>query len=145
MNSFSHYAFGAAMEWAYSALAGIAPLEPGYRRILIHPRPSFTAPREGTPAITWVRAHHDAAPGRIATAWRINGNRFELDLTVPPNTRAEVRLPTPDAASVTEGGQPVTAVAGLTALAPIDGEARLEVPAGRYHFIATLPLRTAHP
>lgn len=145
MNSFSHYAFGAVMEWAYGSLAGITAQEPGFRRILIRPRPPANAPREGTPAITWVRAHHDAVPGRITTAWRIDGNRFELEVTVPPNTRAEVRLPTADAASVTEGGKPIAAVAGLKALTPVDGDARVEVPAGRYHFSAALPLRTAQP
>jgi alpha-L-rhamnosidase len=34
MTSFNHYALGAVADWMHRVVAGIAPLEPGYRRIL---------------------------------------------------------------------------------------------------------------
>lgn len=39
MNSFNHYAYGAIGEWLYSTIAGVAPEEPGFRRIRIAPIP----------------------------------------------------------------------------------------------------------
>ena len=45
MNSFNHYAFGSVMGWIYETAAGIRPLEPGYRRYAIDPKPD---PRLGS-------------------------------------------------------------------------------------------------
>ena len=39
MKSFNHYAYGAIGEWLYSTIAGVAPEEPGFRRIRIAPIP----------------------------------------------------------------------------------------------------------
>ena len=41
MNSFNHYAYGAIGEWMYRTMAGIEidPKQPGYKHILIQPRP----------------------------------------------------------------------------------------------------------
>ena len=95
MNSFSHYAFGAVTEWMMSTLAGIAPAEPGYATILLHPHfPSVTATGE-TEAISWVRAHHDCPRGRISIHWKKNPDGSLLyEASIPPNTTAELVLPT---------------------------------------------------
>ena len=39
MTSFNHYALGAVADWMHRTIGGIAPLEPGYSRVLIAPRP----------------------------------------------------------------------------------------------------------
>ena len=39
MTSFNHYAFGAVADWMHRSVGGLAPLEPGYRRILVAPQP----------------------------------------------------------------------------------------------------------
>ena len=94
MNSFSHYAFGAVTEWMMSTLAGIAPAEPGYSKILLHPHfPSKDATDE-TESISWVKAHHDSPFGRIAVSWKRNADGSLLyEATIPPNTTAELMLP----------------------------------------------------
>jgi alpha-L-rhamnosidase len=43
--------------------------------------------------ITWAQARHDSPYGRIESAWRLDAGQFELSLTVPPGTTAEVVLP----------------------------------------------------
>ena len=47
MTSFNHYAFGAVADWLHRTVAGLAPAEPGYRRLEIRPLPggSFTHAR----------------------------------------------------------------------------------------------------
>jgi alpha-L-rhamnosidase len=69
----------------YRVAAGINPAEPGYRRVLFAPRPGGS--------LTNVRAAHDSVRGRIASEWRIDGGRFKLQVDVPANTRATVRMP----------------------------------------------------
>ena len=94
MNSFSHYAFGAVTEWMMNTLAGIAPAEPGYSKIRLHPRfPSANATSE-TETISWIKAHHDSPHGRIAIHWkRQDDGSLLYEATIPPNTTAELTLP----------------------------------------------------
>jgi len=92
MNSFSHYAFGAVTEWMMTTLAGIAPAEPGYAKIRLHPHFPTAAP--GAEPITWVKAHHDSPYGRISVSWKREANGSLLyEATIPPNTTAELTLP----------------------------------------------------
>ncbi|MGN6672952.1 MAG: family 78 glycoside hydrolase catalytic domain, partial [Thermomicrobiales bacterium] len=39
MTSFNHYALGAVADWLHRTVGGLAPAEPGYRRIEIRPQP----------------------------------------------------------------------------------------------------------
>ncbi|MCH8980225.1 MAG: family 78 glycoside hydrolase catalytic domain, partial [Armatimonadetes bacterium] len=84
MNSFSHCAFGAVGQFMFETIAGVRPLEPGYKKILIAPEPG---------PLTSSTATYDSIRGRIATDWRIENGRFNLKLSVPPNTEALIRLP----------------------------------------------------
>ena len=96
MNSFSHYAFGAVTEWMMTTLAGIAPAEPGYSKIRLHPHfPSAKAATETeTETISWIKAHHDSPHGRITVSWkRQNDGSLLYEATIPPNTSAELILP----------------------------------------------------
>jgi alpha-L-rhamnosidase len=85
MNSFNHYAYGAVGDWMYRHIAGIAPLEPGYRRFAVAPVPGGGLSEGG--------GRFDSAYGRIETAWRLTGDRFALEVTVPAGSAAEVTLP----------------------------------------------------
>ncbi|MFJ3640062.1 alpha-L-rhamnosidase [Streptomyces sp. NPDC090108] len=85
MNSFNHYAYGSVGEWMYTHIAGIAPAAPGFRKILVRPRPGG--------GVTEAHARHDSVYGRISTDWRTDAGGFRLTLTVPPNTTAEVWVP----------------------------------------------------
>jgi alpha-L-rhamnosidase len=73
--------------WLYQTLAGINPVpeEPGFKKILIQPQPVGD--------LTWVKAYHDSPYGRIESNWTREGDRFSLDVVVPPNTTATVVLP----------------------------------------------------
>ncbi|AQX17194.1 hypothetical protein BCR15_07710 [Tessaracoccus lapidicaptus] len=85
MLSFNHYAYGAMIDWVYRTLAGLAPAEPGYRTVLVAPRP--------TAAITWAEASIETAFGPVAIAWRLSGDTLDLDLTVPVGSTAVLDLP----------------------------------------------------
>ncbi|HZC28093.1 MAG TPA: family 78 glycoside hydrolase catalytic domain, partial [Actinopolymorphaceae bacterium] len=102
MTSFNHYAYGAVGAWLYETVGGIAPGAPGYRHLVVRPRPGG--------GISWAQARLETVHGLVSTHWWIDGDAFLLDVTVPANATAEVWLPTGDAAAVTEGGQPLADV-----------------------------------
>ncbi|MFI6335459.1 alpha-L-rhamnosidase [Streptomyces sp. NPDC050535] len=85
MNSFNHYAYGSVGEWMYANIAGISAGRPGYREIVIRPRPGGD--------VTSARATFASVYGPISTQWRQRAGGFLLTCTVPPNTTAEVWIP----------------------------------------------------
>jgi alpha-L-rhamnosidase len=92
MNSFNHYAYGAIGQWMYERIAGIKPLKPGYKEILI-------APILGGP-LTSAEASYNSPYGEVRTAWNIENGKFQLEATVPPNTTAKIIIPANTAESL---------------------------------------------
>jgi alpha-L-rhamnosidase len=129
MNSFNHYAFGAVGDWMYRYLAGLDPVEPGYRRVELHPRPGggFTA----------ARAEHQSLYGTHACDWRLSEGTLHVEALVPGNTAATVVLPVASVDGITLNGQ---SVAGIDVSAS-PGEVRIDVPPGRHVLTAPYPLR----
>ena len=67
MLSFNHYAYGAVVDWIYRYVAGIGPTveRPGYRRVIVAPRPTVTDPLgEGLDRVTPRRGLDRLAPDR---------------------------------------------------------------------------------
>jgi alpha-L-rhamnosidase len=103
MNSFNHWALGAVGEWMWRHIVGLNPDEskPGWKHFIVAPRPGG--------GLTWARGSYESIRGRIVSSWRIEGDKFSLDVTVPPNTTATVHIPTKYAKGVTVDGKPVAA------------------------------------
>jgi len=101
-NTFSHNhpMFGSISTWFFQWLAGIQPhpQAKGFDRFSIRPQPV-----EG---ITWVEAEYKSVRGTIRVFWERNEEEFVLKITVPPNTRAEVFIPTSDTESIREKEKP---------------------------------------
>ncbi|WP_405406887.1 alpha-L-rhamnosidase [Streptomyces sp. NBC_01104] len=95
MNSFNHYAYGSVGEWMYTNIAGIAPGAPGFRKILVRPRPGG--------GVTEAEARFVSVHGPVGTHWKQTSDGFRLDLTLPANTTAEVWIPAAAAADVSHG------------------------------------------
>jgi alpha-L-rhamnosidase len=85
MTSFNHYALGSIADWLHRVVAGLAPTEPGYRRLIIRPLP------EGE--FTHARATLHTPYGVAESAWTIEDGAFTLRAIIPPNTSASVILP----------------------------------------------------
>ncbi|MGX1226803.1 family 78 glycoside hydrolase catalytic domain [Streptomyces ambofaciens] len=126
MNSFNHYAYGAVGEWMYRTMAGVSAAEPGYRKVLIDPEPG-----EG---IDHVDFRHETPYGTVRSAWDTEAGPMTLDVTVPVNTTAEVRIPAANRWAVTEGGKPIGEVEGVRYVEEADGDVVLEVGSGDYAF-----------
>ncbi|WP_415856508.1 family 78 glycoside hydrolase catalytic domain, partial [Sinomonas sp. G460-2] len=86
MTSFNHYALGAVADWMHRVVAGIAPAEPGYRRILFRPRPGG--------GLTHASARHETPYGTASIAWRLgDGGALEVEAVVPTGATASLELP----------------------------------------------------
>jgi len=87
MNSFNHYAYGAIGEWMYRIVAGVRidEAKPGYKHIIIEPRPGG--------GLTYAKASLETMYGRVAAGWEKAGDQLRVKIVIPPNTTATVRLP----------------------------------------------------
>ncbi|WP_216587969.1 alpha-L-rhamnosidase [Streptomyces brasiliscabiei] len=122
MTSFNHYALGAVADWLHRTVAGLAPAEPGYRKLRLAPRPGGGLTRAQAALLT--------PYGRAEIAWRLDGEELHITALVPPNTSAVVDLPGP-------AGPPFDVTAGhhtwtvhLPATAPPSGPVTLDTTLG---------------
>ncbi len=86
MNSLNHIMFGSIDEFFYKDLAGIKIKEPGYKKILIRP---YTGR-----GLNFVKSSVKTVRGTVASNWEKKGNSLMLNVVIPPNSKAEVDIPT---------------------------------------------------
>ena len=72
--------------------------------------------------------------GPLHLAWQRRSNGMTMELTVPANATATVRVPASDAASVHEGGTAAAAAPGVTVMSAGAGFVELSVGSGTYRF-----------
>ena len=100
MNSFNHYALGAVADWIHRTIGGIAPLEPGYAKVLIAPQPGG--------GLTWAKARLETAHGLVEVHWREAEPDLTIDVTIPAGVTAVVRLPGQPDRELASGGHTIT-------------------------------------
>ncbi len=132
MNSFNHYAYGAIGAWMYAVIGGIDidPNQPGYKHIFMQPQPGG--------GLTHASAQLDSPYGLIRSAWKIENDRFAWQISVPANATATIALPTSDASSITESGQPAQGAVGITFLNVNTNSTLFRIESGKYHFCSSL-------
>ncbi len=106
MTSFNHYALGAIADFIHRRIGGLAPLDPGYRRVLIAP----ILP----PQLDWAHTCHQSVHGLIDVRWERNGSDVEIATTLPAGVAGRL--------VVTPGADAISVPAGCwTTTLPIDG------------------------
>ncbi|MBB2940731.1 alpha-L-rhamnosidase [Actinoplanes lutulentus] len=95
MTSFNHYALGAVADWMHRVVGGLAPAAPGYRSMLVRPRPGG--------GLSSASARHLTPYGPAEVSWRRSGGKLLVDVVVPPGCDATVDLP---------GSSPVAVLSG---------------------------------
>lgn len=96
MTSFNHYALGAVVDFLHRVVAGLAPASPGYREILVAPRPGG--------GLEHASARHRTPLGTAEVSWRREHGRLIVEVLVPRGARALVRLPVEGWHDLTVGG-----------------------------------------
>ncbi|KAL1961235.1 hypothetical protein VTO42DRAFT_3181 [Malbranchea cinnamomea] len=94
MTSFNHYALGSVACWMHRNIAGLRPLEPGWRTFAIEPVPGG--------GLKWAEGKFVSSYGECYVKWEIRSDRpsgddgtlvVRVTAQVPPNTSAKVKLP----------------------------------------------------
>lgn len=85
MTSFNHYALGAVADWMHRVIGGIAPLEPGYAKVLIAPQPGGDL----THAEATLRTPH----GPVHVRWHLASDVLTVEAELPDGVQGVIRLP----------------------------------------------------
>lgn len=94
MTSFNHYAFGTVANWIHQVIGGIAAAEPGWKRVTVAPVPGGD--------ITSAESRFVSPYGEVHVRWWFEDNEeensqhrngFHMTVQIPPNTKADVKLP----------------------------------------------------
>ncbi|WBQ05221.1 family 78 glycoside hydrolase catalytic domain [Kribbella sp. CA-293567] len=135
MNSFNHYAYGAVGEWMYGTLAGVSAAEPGYRKAVIAPTPGN--------GIDSVDFRYQTPYGEIVSRWKGTADYgLTLDVTVPANTTATVRIPALAQGMITESGRSLESAEHVTNVVDEGATVAMTVASGTYRFVvAPAPVR----
>ncbi|AWI09662.1 hypothetical protein CKA38_10730 [Ereboglobus luteus] len=128
----NHFMLGQVTEWFYGDLVGVQPDPegPGFRKIFIKP--------QVVGDITWARATYESPRGPVACAWKKEGGKFVLKISIPTGSTATVHIPTKNPATVREGGVAVANAKGVRALhdAGANNKAVYTIESGNYIFTA---------
>jgi alpha-L-rhamnosidase len=83
MTSFNHYALGAVADWMHRTVGGLAPLDPGYSRVLVAPRPGG--------GLTWARTSLETPHGLVEVRWRGEDGGLSVETTLPEGVTGVLR------------------------------------------------------
>jgi alpha-L-rhamnosidase len=116
----NHPMFGSVDEWFYRSLLGISGIGSGFTRIEVKPQPAGD--------LRWAKGSYRSIQGDILASWRKGPPGFELSVSVPPNTTANIYIPCALGGKVYERNTAVK-VDRYT-----DGYAVIETGSGNYEF-----------
>ena len=137
--SLNHWTYSSIGEWLWRNVAGINPdpQQPGYRSVVIHPRPSAE--------VTSCKASYQSIRGLIEVSWSKEQGSFSMDISVPVGATAEVYLPAAAPTGVTESGRPAASVEGVKFLRQEKDRIVFRVESGKYQFRSEYdPIRLCH-
>jgi alpha-L-rhamnosidase len=127
-----HTCYTGIASWFTKSLAGIRPDpdHPGFQSFLIQPVVAGD--------LTFAEGKTESLYGTIRSRWERQGDRFTLEVTIPPNSQATIRIPTSNAATVTESGTHLTKSSGIEVLPAQSQYVLLRTEAGTYRFSSIL-------
>ncbi len=140
MNSQNHIMLGSVDAWFYRTLAGLRPLEPGWKKFQVAPHLLGD--------LTSAEATLRTIRGRVRSAWKKEAGKLVLEVVVPVGATARILVPLPGLeAVIIESGKTLwrdmraaEPVAGI-AVAGRDGlRAVLEAASGEYRFEVVKPV-----
>jgi alpha-L-rhamnosidase len=120
--------FGDISAWFYSTLGGIKP--PCESATL-------TIKPEMPGDLTWVHSRYESVRGPIVSNWKRTGTKLQMEISIPPNSTANVYIPAKNIETISESGKPLNQAANIRVVDKlIDGRACVSIPSGNYVFEA---------
>lgn len=130
--SHNHPMQGGYDMWFYESVLGIRPDEsaPGFKKIIIEPH-MFDQ-------LVWAMGDYQSPYGNIKSSWKRDGDNFFLNVTIPPNTSANIYLPASSAGGITESGKFISEVKNVHFVKSQKGRMIYEIGSGSYSFSVKL-------
>jgi alpha-L-rhamnosidase len=85
MNSHNHIMLGSVDAWFYRVLAGIGPLEPGWKTISVRPHVLGD--------LNNAEAEVGTVRGKVRSSWKKEDGVFSLEISIPVGSEARVAIP----------------------------------------------------
>jgi alpha-L-rhamnosidase len=125
-----HTCYTGVAGWFTKGLCGIQPDQdnPGYKHFFI--KPSIVAETD------FAEASVGSPYGNIVSRWERKDGKIVLSVIVPPNTSATVYIPTSHPGRVTESGNVLNEVDGITQKESGNGYAIVQAVSGKYEFVS---------
>lgn len=131
--SHNHFMLGHITEWFYEFILGIQPdpQSPGFKNIIIAPTPVGD--------LRWAEGSYQSLHGPIKVRWERTDGQFILNLEIPANTTATVRLPATRESAIFEGGQQAEGRKGVGTIVRKEQHVKINLASGKYEFRTTIP------
>ncbi|MBA8867105.1 alpha-L-rhamnosidase [Pantoea agglomerans] len=113
---------------AAESLFGIRPLKPAYA--LFQVKPVLNGLRSARIKVPTIR-------GDIHTSFTRDGEKWELRVSVPANTEADIYVPAGASSDVRESGHPISEAEGIQTVVETGGYVKVRVGSGDYLFNST--------
>ncbi|KAI9896357.1 hypothetical protein N3K66_008529 [Trichothecium roseum] len=85
MTSFNHFSLGSVCAFLHGVAGGLKPIEAGWKRALVRPRPGGT--------VRWARTRFDSPYGPYEVEWElVEEGKMVTRVAVPPNGEAKIVL-----------------------------------------------------
>jgi alpha-L-rhamnosidase len=108
-----------------SKILGVRPTSAGFYSVLIKPE---------TCGLSWAKGSVPTPHGNVDVSWKVEGNKFTLEVTVPVGITARIEVPGKEARMLVQG----SGDSGPKSLGNLNGRSTFEVATGSYSFISTL-------
>lgn len=95
MNSFNQFGFASIGDWIHRQLCGITPLEPGYKKFRVAPRP--------VRGISSLECSYESVYGTVSCRFSCENGMVHAQIRVPENTTAVIDLPERESVTVGSG------------------------------------------
>ena len=114
----------------YRVVAGLDldDAAPGYKHILIAPRPGGGLTRASTSVASMY--------GLAASGWEIADGKLTMKIEVPANTTATVRMPGAKLEDLSEGGKALAGRGDISMARQAGDAVEMEVGSGKYVFVS---------
>jgi alpha-L-rhamnosidase len=128
MNSYNHYAYGAVAEWIYRYAAGVdtSSSDAGFHTVYLHP--TFD------PRLSNLDFTYQSPYGTLRSAWSVHGTKVSWTITIPPNAKARLPLPSHEASAFSIDGEPLKHTSKLRLSSTEEGTEVYELSSGTYSF-----------
>jgi alpha-L-rhamnosidase len=128
--SHNHPMFGGGLTWLYRKLAGMNadPENPGYKHIIFRPMPVGD--------ITSAKYYNQTPFGKAGISWKMEGESFTEQITVPVGCEAIVYVPLMAGKQVQENRKTITETEVIKYIKDEQGYRLFTVASGEYHFLS---------